>query len=118
VLDLEEEVIDHAARQLDVSRAQQAANDEVAVPAVHLVEAPARNYILVRQVKQAMGLNLCRIDLAQALNLHRQMFDANVAVGRQFVYRGRFGNLRRQIQHRSNFDFWINDAHAFRHGAS
>ena len=118
VLDLEEEVIDHAARQFDASGAQQAANDEVAVPAVHFVEASAGHNVFVREIKQAVRLDLRGVDLAQAMNLDRQMFDAHVAVGRQFVNGCRLGDLRRQIQHGRHLDFGIDDAHAFGHGAS
>src|SRR5271169_1846521 len=75
VLDLKEEVVDHPARQLNASGAQQPANNEVAVPAVRFVKAPARDNIFVRKIKQSLWLNLGSINLAQPLDHDRKMLD-------------------------------------------
>src|ERR1700722_13506346 len=118
MLDLEEKIVDHAARQVDTARAQQAANDEVAVPAVHLVEAAARHNIFIRKIKQTVGLDLAGVDLAQAMNRSRQMLNAYVAVDCQLVDCCRLGNLCRQIKHGRHLDLGIDDACAFGHRAS
>ena len=79
MLDLKKEIVDHPTRQLQATRAQQAANNEVTVPTIHFVETSAGDDIFVRQVQQPVRLNLAGIDLAQAMDLKRQMFHANVA---------------------------------------
>src|SRR5439155_5147520 len=56
--DLVQEVVGHVAGQLDFSRAQQTNLNEVAVPAVHLVEAAAGHYVGIRQVEQAVLANV------------------------------------------------------------
>jgi hypothetical protein len=45
VFDLEEEVLDHAARKFGALVGDEAQDDEVTVPAIHLVEAAAGNDI-------------------------------------------------------------------------
>src|SRR5215472_19273167 len=47
VLNLEEEIVHHSARQIQSSVPQQAANNEIAIPSVHFIEASAWNYVLV-----------------------------------------------------------------------
>ena len=86
VLDLEEKVIDHSASQFHAPRIQQSPNDEVAVPAVHFVEAPARHNIFVRKIEQTVRLNLCRINFAQTMNLDGQVLDSHVAVRGQLLH--------------------------------
>ena len=54
MVDLVEKVIDHAAGELDLPIMQQPEQDEVAVPAVHLIKPPARHDIGVGQVEQPM----------------------------------------------------------------
>src|SRR5579871_6716566 len=52
VLNLEEEIFHHAARQLHPSGLQKATNDEITVPSVHFVESPAWHDVVVRKIKQ------------------------------------------------------------------
>src|SRR6202451_4876989 len=87
MLNLEEKIVDHAARQLDPSGAQQPANNEITVPAVHLIEASAGNDVFILQIEQAVRLNLAGIDFSEMMNLLRQVLNLHVAVGRQFLYR-------------------------------
>lgn len=52
VHDLVEQVVGHILRQIQTAVAHQAEQDEVAVPAVHLIEASARHDVGARQVEK------------------------------------------------------------------
>ena len=99
VLDLVEEVLDHAARQVAFVVLQQAANDEVAVPAIHLVEAAAGNDVAVGHIEQAAHRELFGHDIAQLLDGLGQMRDLDIAFLLQLLHRGRGGHSEGQIQH-------------------
>src|SRR5204863_2383309 len=53
VRDFVQEVLDHRARKLELVVAEQAALDEVTVPAVHFIEAAAGNDVWLRQIQKA-----------------------------------------------------------------
>jgi hypothetical protein len=54
LVDLVEEVLNHVPRELHLAVAKQADQDEITVPAVHLVEAAARNDIGMREVEETV----------------------------------------------------------------
>ena len=117
VLDLEEEVIYHAARQLNPSCPQQSTDDEVAVPTVHLVEAATRYYVLMFEIEQTVRLNFASIDLAQMTDFLRQVLDPDVALAGQFLNCGRFRNACWEVHHRRHLELRINYALAIGHRA-
>src|SRR6202049_2993751 len=84
ILNFKKEVLDHTARQVDSSVADQAQNNEVAIPTVHFIESAARHDILVRQVEQPMGLDTLRVELAELVDRSGQVFDCNVTVRVKF----------------------------------
>ncbi len=63
VIELEEEVFDHALGEGDALIAEQAQNDEIAVPTIHFVELAAGNDVRVFEVEQAFILNAGEIHL-------------------------------------------------------
>src|SRR5205814_7648024 len=90
-------------------------NNEVTVPAVHFIEAPAGYNVLIRQIEQAGWIDIAARDLAQPINFPRQMFDAHFTFSAEFAYgRGLFQS-RRQILYRGLRDLRIDDALATRH---
>ena len=50
VFDLEEKIFNHATRQICSPVANEAANNKITIPAIHFVEAAARNYIFIFEV--------------------------------------------------------------------
>src|SRR5439155_24597313 len=80
VTDFEEEILHHAARHPDSTGLQQATNDEVAVPAVHLVEHAAGYDVRMRKIKQGMGIEALDVDFSQLMNYLREVRDLGVAL--------------------------------------
>src|SRR5260370_5971323 len=58
MLDLKEKILHHPARQLDPFVFHQSANDEVAVPSIHLVESSPGHHVLVedKRIELARGM--------------------------------------------------------------
>src|SRR5215472_18869264 len=54
VLYFVEKILNHAFRQFRAMIAKQAADDEIAVPAVHFVELPARHDVWMLQIKKSV----------------------------------------------------------------
>src|SRR5581483_1183795 len=79
VVDFVEEVLHHAAGEIELTGAQQAADDEVAVPAVHLVEGTAGHNGRIRQVEQAGLLDPGQINGAEALDRLGEGLDPDLA---------------------------------------
>ena len=77
VRDLVEEVVGHVARELQFAVAKQTELDEIAVPAVHLVEAPARHDVRIREVEEPVIANLV------GPRRQRSQLDLPERVGRQ-----------------------------------
>ena len=97
MFDFEEEIFHHAPGQIDASVTQQSENDEVAVPAVHFVESPTRDYILVLEVEQA-GSDFPGIDLSRCGDDRGQRPHLNLAALLQILHRRGSGKISRQIQ--------------------
>jgi hypothetical protein len=97
VLDLVEEVLHHVPRALELGVAQQPHLDEVAVPAVHLVEAASGDHVGAREVQQpvlahgfpARGQH-AQVDRREALGpqaLAQLALDALLVLARREVHR-------------------------------
>ena len=113
VLDLKEKILHHPLRQLDAFVAQQSANDEVAVPPIHLVESSARHDVLVRQIQKPRGIDFVRIDFAEIVNHDRQMLGFDFAFRLKLLHRGRHVKIGRHVKHRRRRQLRINDRFAF-----
>src|SRR5262249_9461410 len=70
MLDLEEKVLHHSASEVHALVTQQAANNKVAVPAVHFIEAATGYDVLVWKIKQSGRLNLIEVRRCPAVG-HR-----------------------------------------------
>ena len=116
MLNLEKEVVHHAPGQIKASGAYQPENDEVAVPAVHLIEAAAGNHIFVLEVQQA-GSDLAGINLSGGGDNGRQCPHLHLAALLQVLHRWGCGEISRQVQHRRLGQLGINHGLAIRHGA-
>ena len=80
MVDLVEEVFDGAAGEVDAAIGEFAQQDEIAVPAVHLVEAAAGDDVAVGQIEQAGRGNLVGLEVAWLADAVRQMQDLHVAL--------------------------------------
>src|SRR5580700_6645130 len=58
MLELIKEILDHSFCQITATVAKQTADDEIAVPAIHLVELTARDHVGVLEIQQSVPLNL------------------------------------------------------------
>src|SRR5260221_11331896 len=83
---LEEKVFDHATGEVDPAVAQQSKDDEVAVPAVHFVEASAVHHVLVLQTEQTVRMDCGGVDFAKLMNWLGQERNVNVSQGMKFFY--------------------------------
>ena len=95
----------------------QAANDEVAVPAIHLVKSSAGDDVFFRQVQQALRLNLAGIDLAKMMNCLRKPFDLNLALLLKLLHVIGHTDIRGQVQHGRDCELGVNHRFAIRHRA-
>ena len=71
VVDLKEEILHHASCEIESAVFKKAANNEVAVPTVHFIEASAWDDVRIGQVEQALHRKTRRINLAEAGNRSR-----------------------------------------------
>src|SRR6266849_1618836 len=102
MLDFKEEVLHHAAGQVDPAVAQQSPDDEIAVPPVHLVESPAGDHIVVFEIEQPGRADFAGINLSRSSDQLRQPLDANLTTFLQFLHRSRSRESRRKIEYRSS----------------
>src|SRR5215471_14093023 len=107
MFDFKKEIFHHIAGEFGASVAQQSQDDEVAVPAVHLVEAAARDDIFIRQIQQAVGSDGGSIDLTELMDDFRQALNVYVylAIVLQLLDGARDGESRGKIENRSDFQF-------------
>jgi len=80
VFDLEEKVLDHPASEIGAFVGDQAEYDEVAVPAVHLVEAAAWNDVGVGQIEQAFVWHVCDGDITHVEDFSWECADVKLAL--------------------------------------
>ena len=95
MFNLEEEVLHHVARQVQPAIADQTNDDEVAVPAIHLVETAAGHNIAVGQEQQPVRPDGFDLRLTGVTDQHRQMLDAHVARLLQLLDRVGLGEINR-----------------------
>ena len=115
--DLEKEVLHHAARQVDAARLHESADDEVAVPPVHLVEHPARNNVGMRKIKESVRVEALRVDLSQPMDHLGQARNLRVAFTGDRLELGGRGEIRRQVDDRGRRRFRVRNALATGHRA-
>src|SRR6185312_6336850 len=97
MLNFEESVLDHVARHREFAVAYKSADDEIAVPTVHLVKATARDHVRVGQVEQPR-LNLGSLYVSQTVNYARQLGDASAAFRFDLLHGSRNLNIRGNIE--------------------
>jgi hypothetical protein len=66
--------------------AKQAANDEITVPPIHLVELAPRHNVRILEIQKAAGADLARVNFTGSVDSHGKMFHAYPAVILQFGY--------------------------------
>ena len=74
-------------------------NNEVTVPAIHLVEAPAWHDIRIGQVQESRRFQLLRPHVAQFRNFSRQHQHPHMTALHQRIQLGRSRHIGRQIEH-------------------
>ncbi len=116
VFNLEEKVFDHATGEVDPAVAQQSQDDEVAVPAVHFVEASAGHHVLVLQIEQTVRMDCAGVDFAKLMNWLGQVLNVNVTRGMKFFNGGRSGESRWKIDYGVDLHLGIDHRRAVRHG--
>ena len=116
VFDLEEEVFDDAAREVEPLVFHQSAHDEVRVPAVHFVETAAGDDVAVREIKQSGRGDVGR-DLSRPRDGHRKLLDLDVAALLHLTDRRGHRESCGQIQNRLFNQLGIDDCVAVGHGA-
>src|SRR5882762_6773642 len=116
VFDLEEEVFHHATGEVGPAVAQQTQDNEVAVPAVHFVEASAGHDILVLEIEQTMGMDCVGVDFAKFMNWLGQVLNVNVARGMKLFNGGRSRESRRKIDYGVDLHLRIDHRGAVSHG--
>ena len=109
VFGFEQEVVDHFAGQLFAFVGDQAQHDEIAVPAVHLVEEPTRYYIGVGQIQQTLLRQRRRIELADPRNRAWQRAQFHTAAAGGGRKRGIGRRVRRHVDHRMRPDLGIGE---------
>src|ERR1700686_23493 len=80
VFDLEEKIVDHSAREVQPSIAQKTADNEIAIPSVHFIEAAAGNNVFILEVEEAGWLKGLDIGGAEFVDDFRQVLDLNRTV--------------------------------------
>ena len=117
VFDLKEKILHHSARQIDSPVAHQAANDEVAVPAVHFVEAAAGNDVAIFQEEQSGRIEAVGVHFARVMDYRREMFDFEFAIFLQRFDGGGLGKIGGKIHHRGGRELGVHHSSAVVHGA-
>jgi hypothetical protein len=113
VLNFEEEVLHHISCQIEMPVLQQTQQDEIAVPAIHFVEAATRHHISIRQIQQPRPQ--WRQVLSQMVDPHRQPPDLNPASGMEGHDFRRLLVIQRQVEHRCRRDLRIPQRRALVH---
>src|ERR1700730_4220382 len=116
VFDLEEKVFDHATGKVGPAIAQQTQDDEVAVPAIHFVEASAGHHVLVLQIEQTMGMDCVGVDFAELMNWLGEVLNVNVAGGMKFFNGGRSRESRWKTDYGVDLHLGIDHRGAVGHG--
>ncbi len=92
MFDFKKEILDHAAREIDAAVADQAANDEVTVPAVHFIEAAAGNHVAIFEIEKSGRIERVGVHFAGMMDDGGQVFNFELA-GFLKIFQG--GGLRK-----------------------
>jgi hypothetical protein len=117
VLDLEEEVFDHALCKLCFSILNEPKDDEVAVPSIHFVEAATRNDVAIGKVEQTFDGDLGDAHIAHVLDPARQMSHRHVALLCECGDRSWWLHSSGEIEYWSGCHFRIDQRFAIDHRA-
>jgi len=118
VLDFEEEIFDHAARQVDAMVSKKTDGDEIAVPAVHFVETAAGTDVAIRKVEKTMSFEMVGVDLTEPVNDDREMPNLDAAFLFESVQLVGDGKICGHIQNGLSGDFGVADGSTVAHGTS
>ena len=80
VVDFKEEVLHHAARESKIVVPHEAQDDEVAIPAVHLVEHATRHHIRIGKIEQPRP-QPGAVKLADTMDRDRQPLNVHLTSG-------------------------------------
>src|ERR1700761_791395 len=109
ILNLVEKILDHSLRDSGVPSRDQAANDEVAVPAIHFVETATGHDIRIYEMEQAFGWKRGRIERAWRLNRSGKIFDPQMATCGELRKNSGDCGTSGKIQSRTTRRFWIGE---------
>jgi len=118
VVDLEEEVFDHVAREVGTLVGYESENDEVTVPSIHLIEAAARNDIGFRKIEQAFVGNIGDSYIAHVHDLFGEIANFYLAVLLHCANGGWRCHARREIQDWRGCNLRVSNRVATGHRAS
>src|SRR5208283_1177269 len=113
----EKEIFDHAPGEVDFTGAKQSANDEVAVPSVHFVEAAAGNDIGVLEIEKPWRAEGIGVDLTEVMEDLGERFHFDVAARFKGAKIGRDGEIGRNVEDGFCGEFGIDDGGAVVHRA-
>ena len=117
MLDLEEKVVDHAFGESFAVIGFEAEDDEVAVPAVHLVKAAAGHDVGVGKIEEPFGGKFLGAHIADLFDAARKRVNRDVAL---LFERGHFGRRRHlsgHVEHRMRGDLDVDERMAVGHRA-
>src|ERR1700683_1569475 len=98
MFDLVEEVLHHSFGKFQAIGSQQAENNEVTIPAVHLIELAAGHKVGVRKIQQPRLRDFVQLHIVGIADDLRQALDADSAALDQFLKGRQACEVRREIQ--------------------
>src|SRR6202050_61685 len=107
MFDLVEEVLHHSLSKFQAIGSQQAENNEVTVPAVHLIELAAGHNVGVRKIQQPRLRDFVQVYIVGIADDLRQALDADSTALHQFLKGRQACEVRREIQIRLIADFLV-----------
>ena len=116
VFDLEEEVFDHALGKFCAVVFYQSEDDEVAVPAIHLVEAASGYDVAIGEVEQALYGDFSDANVSDVSDLPGKMLYFDVALLVGYCDGGRGFHACRQVEYRRCGHLGIDKGFAVCHG--
>src|SRR5260370_29080405 len=118
VFDLEEEVFDHAAGEFGALVRDEAKKDEVAVPAIHLVEAAAGNHVPVGKVEETLDRDLGDAYIAHVGDPARKVLHGHMTLLLRCGNRSRGWHTGREGENRVWPHLGIDERFPLRHGSA
>src|SRR5262245_44884421 len=95
----------------------QSSDDEVAVPAIHLIESSAGDDVFFRQIEQTIRLDFSGIDFTELINYLRKTLDLNLALLLKLLHVVGHADVSGQVKHRCGWELRIDHRFALRHRA-